>query len=66
MAWVKELSGHSILYRGLADNDWPVEASASRRIKTHSNKNPAPMLVFQNYISRILEEARQRGLGVSR
>ena len=62
IAWVKELSGGSILYRGLADNDWPVEASASRRIKGHSNKNPAPMLVFQNYISRILEEARQRGL----
>ena len=47
MAWVKELSGHSMLYRGLADNDWPVEASASRRIKSHSNKNPAPMLVFR-------------------
>ena len=62
MAWVKELSGHSMLYRGLADKDWPVEASASRRVKDPSNNGPAPIPVFQNCVSRILEETRQRGL----
>ena len=63
MAWVKELSDGSMLYRGLADKDWPVEASASRRIKGHSNENSVLMPVFQNYVSKILEDARQWGLG---
>ena len=35
--WVSGLSGRSMLYRGLADNDWPVEASASRRIEKYSD-----------------------------
>ena len=63
MAWVKELSGGSMLYRGLADKDWPVEASASRRIKTPSNNASAPMPVFQKCFLHTLEDARQWGLG---
>ena len=63
MAWVKELSDGSMLYRGLADKDWPVEASASRRIKTPSNNAPAPMPAFQKCFLHTLEDARQWGLG---
>ena len=56
--WVGDLSGRSILYRGLADNDWPVEASASRRIGKYSDSG-----IFKNYVLNLLKTARQNGLG---
>ena len=59
MAWVKELSGGSILYRGLADNDWPVEASGYRRIKNQEGDSPSS--VFRNSIDRLLDNAGLQG-----
>ena len=56
--WVDGLSGRFILYRGLADKDWRVEASASRRIEENSDS-----VIFKNYVSNLLETARRNGLG---
>ena len=56
--WVDGLSGRFILYRGLADNDWPVEASASRRIEKYSDSG-----IFKNYVLNLLKTAQRNGLG---
>ena len=59
MAWVKKLPGHSMLYRGLADNNWPVEASGYRRIKNQERDSPSS--VFRNSIDRLLDNAGLQG-----
>ena len=56
--WVGGLSGRFILYRGLADKDWPVEASASRRIEKYSDSG-----IFKNYVLNLLKTAQRNGLG---
>ena len=56
--WVKELPRGSILYRGLADKNWPVEASAYRRIKNDPASN-----IFEDYVLDLLESTRRLGLG---
>ncbi len=63
--WIGGLEGGLFLYRGLADADWDVEASAHRRLK--QSKKPSQNVLpweFQNYITNLLERTRRRGLGV--
>lgn len=49
-----------MLFRGLADADWEVSASAYRRIKTFPDEVPSPS-VFQNYLKQLLNDASLRG-----
>ena len=49
-----------MLFRGLADTNWDVSASAYRRIKTSFEEIPSPS-VFQNYIKQLLDDASLRG-----
>ncbi len=60
IARTKELDGNFILYRGLADSDWGVEASGYRRIKIEE-REPVPLSVFRNSIERLLDNAKLRG-----
>ena len=55
--WTQKLKGTLLLYRGLADSDWEVEASAFRRLDT-KEKTP---LGFQNCITRLLKNADLQG-----
>ena len=60
IAWTKKLEGRLLLYRGLANADWKVESSAYRRIKESQGASPPP-IVFQNYITQLLERAGLQG-----
>ncbi len=60
LAWTKGLGGNLLLYRGLADATWGVEASGYRRIKNPEG-DPIPRLVFQNSIERLLDNASLQG-----
>ncbi len=64
--WVKGLEGRSLLYRGLADSKWEVEASAVRRLKQRSSDHSAdvPSKAFHDYIGDLLQRARGRGFGI--
>ena len=46
-----QLDGQMLLYRGLADADWEVEASAYRRIRASSGRSGGVLLrvTFQGY-----------------
>ena len=58
--WMKQLDGQMLLYRGLADADWEIEASAYRRIKESLKADPA-LVTFQNYNKQILDNAGLQG-----
>ena len=60
ISWTKRLEGGFLLFRGLADADWDVSASAYRRINTSFGEIPSPS-VFQNYIKQLLDDASLRG-----
>ena len=60
ITWTKQLEGGLLVYRGMADADWEVSASAYRRIET-SSKAPPPPTVFQNYMKQLLESAGLSG-----
>ncbi len=64
--WVQRLEGRSLLYRGLADSTWEVEASAVRRLKQYSKQPSAdvPQKAFHDYIRDLLQRARGRGFGI--
>ena len=58
-AWTKQLKGGLLVYRGMANADWEVSASAYRRIgKLPEERLP---IVFQNYIKQLLDNAGLRG-----
>ena len=59
-AWTKLLKGGLLVYRGMADADWEVSASAYRRIES-SSEAPPPPPVFQNYMKQLLGNAGLRG-----
>ena len=49
-------------YRGLADADWPVEASLCRRIEGDKKSDKdAPLSIYHNYIRSLLDRAKLRG-----
>ena len=52
--WVEGLSGQLLLYRGLADVTWDVEAAACRRIKNSKDD-------LKSYTTQLLDTARMRG-----
>lgn len=60
ISWTKQLERGFLLFRGLADANWDVSASAYRRIKTSFEEIPSPS-VFQNYIKQLLDDASLRG-----
>ena len=64
IAWTKRLDVRMLLYRGLADADWRVESSASRRL-TVSSEDPPPVN-FQNYIRQLLDNASLHGFRYQR
>ncbi len=55
-----QLDGQILLYRGLADADWEIEASAYRRIKESLKADPA-LVTFQNYNKQLLDSAGLQG-----
>ncbi len=64
--WVSGLEGDQLLYRGLANARWEVEASAVRRLKQFrcDPSESVPAKVFNDYIEDLLEQARGRGFGI--
>ena len=61
IAWIRQLTGRLIVYRGLADVSWEVSASAYRRM-TESLKEPPSPILLENYIKQLLNDAGIRGL----
>ncbi len=61
--WVKGLEGGLLLYRGLADVEWEVETSAFRRLRESRGDASVyiPPKVFQDYLTKLLDQARRRG-----
>ncbi len=59
-AWTQKLEGRLLVYRGMANADWEVSASAYRRIKTSLGAPPLPP-VFHNYMKQLLESAGLSG-----
>ena len=59
-AWTKQLEGGLLVYRGMADADWEVSASAYRRIGKLPEAQRLP-IVFQNYMKQLLESAGLSG-----
>ena len=53
--WTKQLQGRFLLYRGLADTAWDVEASAYRRIRLSQNLSQLPTDRSQNHIRRLFQ-----------
>ena len=61
IARLHKLKGHNILYRGLADSNWEVEAAASRRIKGDNAR--VDLVGFRECIKDLLNRARVHGHG---
>ena len=58
--WTKQLEGGLLVYRGMADADWEVSASAYRRIGKLPEAQQLP-IVFQNSMKQLLESAGLHG-----
>ena len=62
-AWIENLKGGMVLYRGLADADWEVESSAYRRMRKPVDVSSVtvPKITFLNYIDHLVNAAGLQG-----
>lgn len=60
LKWTRKLEGIRLLYRGLADSEWRLEASGYRRLKQEKD-DEVPVAVFQNSITTLLDRADLMG-----
>ena len=59
LEWVFQIGGDNMLYRGLADESWKVEASLYRRLG--GKNNPASKEQFIRASEELVGQAKQRG-----
>ena len=64
--WTKQLEGGLLVYRGMADADWEVSASAYRRIETSSEAQPPANSISKLHEAVVGERRVTAGFGNGR
>ena len=59
--WIQSLNGRGWLYRGLANETWPVCSAASNRIKEEKEEDVFPQ-IHTKYIEELIDRAHRKDM----